>query len=362
MNICFTICSLSNSGGTERVSSIIANALSKKYNVFFVSYIKNGDVFFPLSKDIKVHYLLRNKWERKLRHFSWYVQRRYQRFLRRNKIDIVIDVDILMAEISASACSQTGTKLVSWDHFNYTYMQGTERKQNALNLIREYASQLVVLTKADKQMYLDNKEFESDFITQIYNPLPFMKDTLIEHRRHKVLALGRFAYQKGFDYLLKAWTIVEEKMPDWTLEIVGDDGRDEAGLHELKKQLGLKHVSLQLATKNVNTKYEEASIYALSSRFEGFPMVLLEATSMSLPIVAFDCKTGPNEIITDGENGFLVEPKNVEMFAEKLMLLMLDDELRAEMGRKAYESSRRFSSDKIVEKWVEMIEKLKNRQ
>ena len=359
MNICFTICTLSNSGGTERVSSIIANALSKKYNVYFVSYIKNGDVFFHLNKEVKVHYLLRNKWERKLRHFPCYVQKRYQRFLKKNKIDIVIDVDILMAEISARACSQTGTKLISWDHFNYTYMQGTERKQNALNLIRKHASQLVVLTKADKQMYLDNKEFKSDFITQIYNPLPFFKESSIEHKGHKVLALGRFAYQKGFDYLLKAWVIVEEKMSDWTLEIVGDDGKDEAGLHELKNQLGLKHVSLQLATKDVNTKYEEASIYALSSRFEGFPMVLLEATSMSLPIVAFDCKTGPNEIITDGENGFLVEPENVELFAEKLMALMSNDELRAEMGRKAYESSKRFTIDKIVGEWEKLIDELK---
>lgn len=359
MNICFTICSLSNSGGTERVSSIIANELSKRYKVFFVSYIKDGDVFFPLSKDIKVHYLLRNRWERKLRHFPWYVQRRYQSFLRKNKIDIVIDVDILMAEISARVCYETGCKLISWDHFNYTYMQNSERKRNALDLIRRYASQLVVLTKADKLMYLENKEFEPKFITQIYNPLSFAKERPILHKEKKVLALGRFAYQKGFDNLLKSWQIVEQKMPDWTLEIVGDDGKDEAGLHELKNQFGLKHVSLQLATKDVNTKYEEASIYALSSRFEGFPMVLLEATSMSLPIVAFDCKTGPNEIITDGENGFLVESENIEQFAQKLIFLMNNDELRAEMGRKAYESSKRFTIDKIVTQWVGLIEKLK---
>ena len=358
MNICFTICTLSNSGGTERVSSIIANALSNKYNVYFVSYIKNGDVFFHLNKEVKVHYLLRNKLERKLRHFPCYVQKRYQRFLKKNKIDIVIDVDILMAEISARACSQTGTKLISWDHFNYTYMQGTERKKNALNLIHKYASQLVVLTKADKQMYLDNKEFDSDFITQIYNPLPFFKESSIEHKGHKVLALGRFAYQKGFDYLLKAWAIVEKKIPDWTLEIVGDDGRDEARLHELKQQLNLKRVFLHLATKDVNSKYEEASIYALSSRFEGFPMVLLEAASMSLPIVAFDCKTGPNEIIYDGENGFLVKPENVEQFADKLMILMKNDEMRAEMGHKAYESSKLFTIDKIVERWMDLLEKL----
>lgn len=358
MNICFTICSLSNSGGTERVSTLIATELSRMgYNVFFVSYVKKGNVFFPLNKDIKVHYLLRNKLERKLRHFPWYVQHRYQTFLKRNKIDVVIDVDILMAEISAQACYETGVRLISWDHFNYTYMQGTERKRNVLNLIRKYASQLVVLTKADKQMYLDNKEFAPNFITQIYNPLPFAKEHPILHKEKKVLALGRFAYQKGFDNLLKSWQIVEQEMPDWTLEIVGDDGKDEAGLHELVRQLNLQHVSLQLATKDVNSKYEEASIYALSSRFEGFPMVLLEATSMSLPIVAFDCKTGPNEIITDGENGFLVEPGNIEQFAEKLLLLMNNDELKTEMGRNAYESSKRFCIDKIVEQWVELIEK-----
>lgn len=357
-NICFTICSLSNSGGTERVSSIVANALSKKYNVFFVSYIKDGNVFFHLDKNIKVHYLLRNKLERKLRHFPWYVQRRYQHFLRKNMINIVIDVDILMAEISARACFDTGCKLISWDHFNYTYMQGSERKQNALTLIGKYASQLVVLTKADRQMYLENKEFAPEFITQIYNPLSFMKENPMVHTGKKVLALGRFAYQKGFDNLLRAWAIVEQNMPDWTLEIVGDDGKDEAGLHELLRQLNLKHVSLQLATKDVKSKYEEASIYALSSRFEGLPMVLLEATAMGLPIVAFDCKTGPNEIIEDGKTGFLVEPENVEQFAEKLMILMKDDELRAEMGRKAFESSKRFTIDKIVSCWAELLERL----
>ena len=151
---------------------------------------------------------------------------------------------------------------------------------------------------------------------------------------------------------------MEKKIPDWTLEIVGDDGRDEARLHELKQQLNLKRVFLHLATKDVNSKYEEASIYALSSRFEGFPMVLLEAASMSLPIVAFDCKTGPNEIIYDGENGFLVKPENVEQFADKLMILMKNDEMRAEMGHKAYESSKLFTIDKIVERWMDLLEKL----
>lgn len=359
MNICFTICSLSNSGGTERVSTLIANELEQRgYHVFFVSYVGDKEPYFSLNKDVKCYRILRNQWERKLRHFPRYVQFRYQRFLKKNHIGLVIDVDVLMAEISAEACSRTGAKLISWDHFNYTYMQGTVRKENALNLIKTYASQLVVLTKTDRRMFLENTDMKESFITQIYNPLTFESLAPITHHSKTVLALGRFMPQKGFDMLLKAWAIVESQMPEWKLEIIGDDGKDAAGLFPLKESLNLKNVSLLPATKDVVSKYKRASIYALSSRFEGFPMVLLEASAMSLPMVAFDCKTGPNEIIVDGDNGFLVEPGNLEQFAEKLIVLMKNDFLREEMGKNAYWRSKQFTMDKTIDKWVKMIESL----
>lgn len=359
MNICFTICTLSNSGGTERVSTLIANELTNRgYHVFFVSYVGKSKPFFQLNKKITFYRILRNKWEYKMRHLSQYIQWRYQTFLRKNKIDIVIDVDTFMAEFSAEACYQTGVKLISWDHFNFTYMQGTERKNNVLRLIKQYSSQLVVLTKADKQMYLKNTDFSPNFITQIYNPLSYCINEITYHFEKKVLAVGRFVHQKGFDTMLKIWTIVEPQMPDWKLEIIGDDGNDEAQLHKLKRDLSLRNVKLLPATKNIMEHYQTASIYALSSRFEGFPMVLLEATSMSLPIVAFNCKTGPDEIIKEGENGFLITPNDINGFAEKLLLLMQNETLRQKFGKRSFELSQKFNIQEIGNSWQVLIEKI----
>lgn len=359
MNICFTICALSNSGGTERVSTLIANELSNRgYHVFFVSYVGESKPFFQLDNRITFYRILRNKWEHKMRHIPGYVQWRYQMFLRKNKVDVVIDVDTLMAELSAEACYKTGVKLISWDHFNYTYMQGTERKKNLLRLINQYSSQLVVLTKADKQMYLENTDFSSGFITQIYNPRSFDIKEVVHHSEKKVLAVGRFMPQKGFDTLLKIWAIVEPQMPEWELEIIGDDGKDEVELHQQKENLGLHNVKLLPATKNIMEHYRKASIYTLSSRFEGFPMVLLEATGMGLPIVAFNCKTGPDEIIENGENGFLINPDDINEFANKLLLLMRDETLRKRLGKRSFEMSQKFSMQEIGDAWQQLIERI----
>lgn len=359
MNICFTICSLSNCGGTERVSTMIANELSARgYHVFFVSYAGQRKLFFPLNRQISVFRILRNRWEHKMRHIPGYVQWRYQRFLRKKAIDVVIDVDVLMAEISAIACSRVGCKLISWDHFNYNYMQGTKRKQNVLQLVERCASQLVVLTQADKKMYAENTDFNPDFITQIYNPISPIEQEVISHGKKKVLAVGRFSPIKGFDLLLRIWSMVEPQMPEWELEIVGDDGLDEAGLSPLKEELGLQRVTLLPATRQVAQFYRDASIYVLSSRSEGFPMVLLEATSMSLPIVAFDCQTGPNEIIEDGCNGFLISPGDLTMFAQKLMCLMQDENLRHKFGRRSFEISQKFSLSEICDQWQSLLTKV----
>ena len=112
------------------------------------------------------------------------------------------------------------------------------------------------------------------------------------------------------------------------------------------------------ATKNIREHYQTASIYALSSRFEGFPMVLLEATSMSLPIVAFNCKTGPDEIIKEGENGFLITPNDINGFAEKLLLLMQNETLRQKFGKRSFELSQKFNIQEIGNSWQVLIEKI----
>lgn len=223
-------------------------------------------------------------------------------------------------------------------------------------MIKNDAYALVLITKELCKTYLEKTNFDASFIRQIYNPLSFELNSPINHYgQKKVLAMGRIAPQKGFDLLLKSWLLVEKQVNDWTLEIVCGYGDYKALEHEAYL-MGCKNVICSGPTTDVPKVMSSASIFALSSRFEGFGLVLTEANACSIPAVSYDCPVGPNEIITDGVDGFLVEPENIEQFAEKLLILMKNDSLREEMGKNAYESSKRFSMDIILKQWVKLIE------
>lgn len=224
--------------------------------------------------------------------------------------------------------------------------------------MHDYAAALVLISKADRETYLHETTFKADFIKQIYNPLSFEVNSPIDHsKQKKVLAMGRIAPQKGFDLLLRSWKIVEQKVSDWQLEIVCGYG-DYVALEQEARDMGLYNVICTGPTKNVQEKMSSAAIFALSSRFEGFGLVITEANICSVPVVSYDCHCGPNEIITDGYDGYLVEQENTEQFAEKLISLMKDDKHRKQMGRNAYISAHRFCMDAILPQWVDMIETL----
>lgn len=358
-NICFTIRNIDCGGGTERVGLRLANALVERgYNVHMVSYdAKANRPFFHCDERIKLWCILDNIFHRRFRWHFWYGAYRFRKYLKRNKIDVVIDIDTFNALWTAPAIKGTDIKWISWDHFNYSYCAGELRKK-ALQLVHNQANALVLISKADRETYLRETAFKPDFLKQIYNPLSFEVDHPIDHsKQKKVIAMGRIAPQKGFDLLLEAWKTVEKQVPDWQLEIVCGYGDYEA-LEQEARDMGLRNVVCTGPTKDVQGKMSSAAIFALSSRFEGFGLVLTEAAICSVPAVSFDCPCGPNEIITDGYDGLLVEPENVPQFAEKLITLMKDDELRVQMGRNAYTSAHRFSMNTILPQWMELIENL----
>lgn len=356
-NICFTIRGIQNAGGTERVGLRLANALVERgYNVH-IAYLDGmvNTPFFPCDKRIKLWCNLSNSFHRNFRWRFWYGGFRFRRYLKRNKIDVVIDIDTFMALWTSRAVRGLGIKWISWDHFNLSYCDNARRRK-ALKLIQKYADALVLLTKADKETYLRQTDFNPDFIKQIYNPLSFDVDTSIRtEKSKKVLAMGRLDPQKGFDLLLESWKIVEKQAPDWQLEIVCSMG-DHIALEQQAKDMGLRNVICTGRVKDVAKKMSSASIFAFSSRYEGFGLVLTEASACSVPPVSFNCPCGPEEIITDGVDGFLVEPENTTKFAEKLLELINDASLREKMGKMAYQNSKRFSLDRIVDQWVELIE------
>ena len=163
---------------------------------------------------------------------------------------------------------------------------------------------------------------------------------------------------KGYDYLIRAWELVNRRYPDWIIDIFGQGEWHEKLQKEIQDKNLSSVVHLRGITKDVATEFYNSSGYVMTSRYEGFPMVLIEAGMCGLPLVSFDCKTGPREIIVEGENGFLVPVGDVSLLADRICQLIEFRELRVSMGDNAMRFAQRFTLDKIMSKWIQLFENL----
>lgn len=360
-NICLAITNLANRGGEERMCVTLANSLAEYgYNVIIVSTDKPNEqeVQFAVSSKIKCYTLKGNRIERKLSNMSitrQYPLLKYKAILKRHHIQVVIDVDVHVSLITTKAVKKENVRIISWDHFNYERFLSWPTRQTLHDCFLNKINKLVVLTKSDLSDYIEKGGIPSSLVTQIYNPSPIEADQEVVHTNKKVLAIGRFVDQKGFDLLVDVWAKVEKVKTDWMLEIVGDGCRKDAIIDKIKS-LNLKNITISPFTQDIRKKYADASIYVLSSRYEGFALVLLEALSMSLPVVAFNCPKGPEELIEEGVNGYLVPPLDIPALAEKLLLLMNDEQARTLMGKNAFQISQKFKMKSILPQWIELLE------
>jgi glycosyltransferase involved in cell wall biosynthesis len=174
----------------------------------------------------------------------------------------------------------------------------------------------------------------------------------------RVVAVARYSHEKGIDLLLQAWAKVENVVEDWRLDVYGDGDRSayEQLLDSL--QISRKRCQLHARTNEVEKEYLDSGLFVLSSRFEGFGMVITEAMVCGLPVVAFDCPWGPRNIITDGEDGLLVENGNVEAMAAALSKMMENERLRRSMATAGVRNVQRFKIDYIAEQWKSLFDSL----
>ena len=176
----------------------------------------------------------------------------------------------------------------------------------------------------------------------------------------KVIAVGRYDQVKGFDMLIKAWRYVFQHHPDWQLNIYGAGNKDD--YQSLAIQLGLNDVvCCHGPVSDIENKYIESSLLVLSSRNEGFGLVLVEAMAAGLPVVSFDCPCGPSDIVTPHEDGLLVENGNVEKLGMAISRMIEDPDMRQNYGRKARSNSVRFSQDSVMSLWIRLFDKVCNR-
>uniref|UniRef100_UPI00124FB0F2 glycosyltransferase family 4 protein n=1 Tax=Acinetobacter bereziniae TaxID=106648 RepID=UPI00124FB0F2 len=335
---------------------IIANELAKRYYQVSILSLSNGvDSFFKLNESIGLYSLYSQKVSMKKNFIGCCFKIR--KFVQQHKIDTLIVVDSISCIFSVPAIWGLKVKHICWEHFNFNVNLGVKFRDIGRQLAARYCDIVVTLTKRDKELWKAGLKKINAKIVDIANPTPYENIDNIPSLEYKnILAMGRLTFQKGFDLLIQAWAEIYKYNKDWTLTIVGS-GEDENKLKKLSLDLGVNEgVKFICATKNVEQYFKAASFFCLSSRFEGFGMVLVEAQSFSLPIVSFNCDAGPSDIIDNDENGYLVETGNIKMLHNKLLKLMnLDSSQYILMSEKSKIKSEKFFILNIGNKWVEIL-------
>ena len=354
--ICFLIGNINYSGGTERVTSIIANELvNKNFNVSILSLSEGASPFFELDSSIQLDSLFSQKVSMKLNFFSCCLKIR--KYVQIHKIDTLIVVDSISCVFTVPALFGLNIKHICWEHFNFNVNLGVKFRDIGRKWAAKYCDYIITLTNKDKDLWVQALKKVNARIIPIANPVPYENvESTPNLKFNTVLALGRLTYQKGFDLLIEAWAEVCKVNRDWKLKIVGS-GEDEKQLKEQARQLNIfDRINFLNGTKNVEQYYQTSSFYCMSSRFEGLPMVLLEAQAFGLPIVSFDCETGPSDLIIHNENGYLVEKANINELAYYLLkAIELPNEQYEKMILNAKIQNSKFNIQNIIIKWVDIL-------
>lgn len=354
---------IDGSGGLERVLSVKTKVLTENFgyeiHIITLNQKSKTDLFFTFSEKITQHNL-----EVSANPFQYMSQ--YISGIRSVVSDIKPDV-ILVCDDGLKAFflpKILGNKIpIVYERHVSKLIEISENQgfvKNAFTKIKFYLmdflakdfSKFIVLTDGNKN------EWNLNNLQVIPNPLPFFPSSTSTLQNKKVIAVGKQSYQKSYDRLLKSWSYLGEDFKDWELHIYGKFD-ENLGLENLAKELKInEQVFFHLPEKNIEEKYAESSIFVLSSRYEGFGMVLIEAMSFGIPCVSFDCNYGPSDIIENNVDGFLVKNGDEKLFAQKLELLMKDENLRKNMGEKARENVERFSPENVVKNWDELFKSL----
>jgi glycosyltransferase involved in cell wall biosynthesis len=243
---------------------------------------------------------------------------------------------------------------VAQEHMNLSAYPDSIRREIARYYGRFDA--ICVLTGTNRLEY--QRLLPTTAIVQIPNAVHQVEPERSQQVNPVVIAAGRLVPQKGFDLLIQAFAQVVPEHPEWRLRIFGTGPR-KGQLSGLVEQYGLgEHVSMPGRTDRLEKELTDASVYALSSRFEGLPMVMIEAMTHALPVVAFDCPTGPRDVLADGVDGVLVPPRDVDALAAALNRVIADRALRVRMGKQAVKTSHAYAPELVMPLWEDLFSEL----
>lgn len=347
MKILFFIELLYNAAGTERISTDVANKLYEEthWDIKFIVLNNNTQTAFALNPNIKVE-SINGSLSSPITSIL-----KFRKLLKKEKPHYVINVATTMSRISVPAAAFTSTKVITWEHFN---LHAGSKLGYLWRVISAFVShKTVVLTNRDRNDY---PKFCHYKITTIYNFPTSMKGNISNIDSKIAISVGRLTYQKGFDMLIQIWKEVRDKGCKWILYIVGS-GEDEVKLKTTVKELDLDDCIKFIAnTPKINEYYQKASLYIMTSRFEGLPLVLIEAKQMGIPCVSFDCPNGPSEIIRNNVDGFIIPFKDCKAMSKSILELTSNRNKLKEFSTAALNDiNKRFSKDIIIRQWINLL-------
>lgn len=371
MKIVFTTDQIYLHGGIEKVMAEKANYFADVlgYQVTILTTEQKGNKpCYHLSKkivllDINVNYVRNKSYFHPINFFKIpYHFNNWKKTLQQIKPDVIIACNyafdfywapfflksiLKLKEFHSSRSTEVGIRKTG------TFFQKFNFKLN--DFIESNYSQLIILNQVEANY------FKSDNLTIIPNPVTINPNTIAKLQNKKAIAAGRIATVKGFEKAIIAWKTVVATNPDWVLDIYGQGEPSYILKLEnliIENQLQ-QNVFIKKAVPNLDEVMLDYSIYIMTSLTECFPMILLEALASGLPIVSFNCPHGPSNIVTNNEDGFVVEDQNIAQLATQVLILINHPEVRIAMGKNAKINSYNFSTAVIMKKWNNLFVKLK---
>jgi glycosyltransferase involved in cell wall biosynthesis len=361
MRLLYLVPKIKNPGGVARVLSIKANYFVEHlgYEVHILSQNEENDLpFYDFNSDIVFHNIIL-----KGNLFSFFnaFQKQINQKIKAINPDVILVADNGLKAFIFPFVAKTKTPIVFESHGS-KFIEEERQKTNFLSKslqkvkyrFKDFGARKFTKIVALSDENLKEWNAKNGFVIPNPSWIKNKKTSTLQHK--KVIAIARNSYEKGLDRLLLIWKEIGQKYPDWTLYIYTDDVDSlEKEAIRLEIESGINYLHF---VKNIKEKYLKTSIYLMTSRTEGFPMVLLEAMASGLPCIAYDCPTGPRVIIRNAENGFLIPDGNLQMYIEKLSFLIENEEVRLKFGADAIETSKNYSVEKVMEQWKEFLENL----
>lgn len=341
---------LTTFGGVERVVTFLANQLKNEYDIVILTMYGLESRYFDIDckiTSLNINIPADTTFNKIKRYLLTMV--RLKKFLQEEK-----NIDYFLANSPALSGITMITKqifckklrVIVFEHIKFDFPNRMWRIIRSIFYPK--AHRVIALTNDANEEYV---KINCNSV-HIPNALTIKVNKSAEIITKKLVAVGRLSTQKGFDNLLHAWKQVVVEHSDWILEIVGS-GEEEESLKKLAIDLNIdKSVHFFGHTNNVQERYIDASGFILSSRYEGFCLVMIEAMAHGLPCISFDCASGPKEVITDSVNGFLVEDQNIDELAEKIKgYIALPVIQKKEMSLAAKKTASKYSPEIIIERW-----------